>query len=154
MRHFFLVLLIVFLGASSALYLLASTSDDAVGFGGPAHAMLTVFRMLVFGDFATDEFVVGTEVNKWLIIVTFVVTMVLVSIVLLNLLIALLSDSYEKIQDRAYIEFQLARARIVVSHEKLFSVASLDNPILFPEYLHVKVERGKTDPKVAPTEWQ
>jgi hypothetical protein len=150
------VLLIVFLGASSAMFLLVSArgADTAVGFEGPGITLFTTFRMMILGDFDTAEFVVGGDANQWVIRVVFVLTMVLVLIILLNLLIALLSDSYEKIQDRAYIEFQLARGRIVLAQEALFFESQFNDPALFPRYVHVLVEQGKNIPKVQPDEWQ
>ena len=72
--------------------------------------------------------------------------MVLVPIVLLNLLIALMSDSYQRIQDRSIIELRFLRARILLEIELYLSPKELANPDWFPRYLHVLVPRGMNKP--------
>ena len=97
MRHFLLVLSIaVVAGYTSFNALLRDQPLDA-SLGDPAHGLLTVFNMFILADFELDLLSGRYEA---LLRIIFLLSMVLVPIVLLNLLIALMSDSYERIQVR------------------------------------------------------
>ena len=85
------------------------------------HCRYEVFKILIIinSDYSSADFVVGPY--SILIQILFVISMVFVPIVLLNLLIALISDSFERIQDRAQMELTFLRAKIVVELELFLS---------------------------------
>ena len=116
MRHFMAILLVAVLASASSFYALLHHStrhdahahsadyddDDSNGSGsnnpfrGAGQTLFFMFKMLLLGDFDTDLFLLGEYVA--LLQVLFVSSMMLTLIILLNLLIALMSDSYERIQ--------------------------------------------------------
>ncbi|EGD80207.1 hypothetical protein PTSG_10886 [Salpingoeca rosetta] len=141
MRYFLLVLGISIVAAWTSFRLLLR-DDSALPveeLGDPANGLLLMFNMLLLADFDLATFDGDYVV---LLRILFVISMVLVPVVLLNLLIALMSDSYERIQDRADIEFQLLRARILHEQEKFMTKKEKRNPKLFPKWLHVLVPKG------------
>jgi hypothetical protein len=156
MRHFTAILLVAVLASASSFYALLhharplQSHDDGNGgsdnpFQGAGQTLFFMFKMLLLGDFDTDLFLLGEYVV--LLQVLFASSMTLTLIILLNLLIALMSDSYERIQvtyrisvpclhlplvfacaavqDQAEIEFLMLRARMVVSMEKLMGEKEL-----------------------------
>lgn len=101
MRHFLYILLIALFAASSAFYALLHHFDPSDGdagnpFRSPGHTLFFMFNMLLLGDFDMASFVFGEY--EVLVQVLFVLSMMFTLIILLNLLIALMSDSYERIQ--------------------------------------------------------
>ena len=82
-----------------------------------------------------------------LIKVFIVLSSLLGTIVILNLLIARMSDSYERIQDEAEMERRRLQARIIQKYEVLLWKRG-GNP-----WLHVLLPVGRNTPKVAKTEW-
>ncbi|EGD76101.1 serine/Threonine protein kinase [Salpingoeca rosetta] len=141
MRYFLVVLGISIVAAwtSFRLLLLDDKTVPLDGLGDPANGLLIMFNMLLLAEFELDTFG-GTYAV--LLRILFVISMVLVPVVLLNLLIALMSDSYERIQDRADIEFQLLRARYLRERELFLSPAEKSDPKLFPKWLHVLVPKS------------
>lgn len=86
--------------------------------------------------------------HKSLVTIIFVISVVFVCIILLNILIAILSDSYERCQDRADIEFQFSRAKFILEMEHKYlsilqTVGYLSAAQAYPEWLHVLVPQGK-----------
>ena len=55
--------------------------------------------------------------------------------------LALMSDSYERIQDQSRIEFYRLRASLIDEIEYSFSPAQLKSETLFPKYLHILVPK-------------
>jgi hypothetical protein len=99
MRYFLLVLLIALLAAGSAFYALLHNSHDAEvtnPFRGPGPALFFMFNMLLLGNFDTEAIVFGEYQGLVQLLIVWVMLFTL--IILLNLLIALMSDSYERIQ--------------------------------------------------------
>jgi hypothetical protein len=110
MRYFMLILLVAVLASASSFYALlhharplhsGDDDDDDNGsspspFRGAGQTLFFMFKMLLLGDFDTNLFLLGDYVA--LLQVLFVSSMMLTLIILLNLLIALMSDSYERIQ--------------------------------------------------------
>ena len=108
--------------------------------GDPANGLLLTFNMLLLADFD-----LGTFDGEYTVLlrIMFVLSMIMTPIVLLNLLIALMSDSYERIQDRADTEFQLLRARLIREQEAFMSASDKADPRLFPTWLHLLVPKGE-----------
>ncbi|EGD77421.1 hypothetical protein PTSG_08519 [Salpingoeca rosetta] len=141
MRYFLLVLGISIVAGwtSFRLLLLNDNTLPVEGLGDPANGLLLMFNLLLLADFDLDTFDGDYVV---LLRILFVISMVLVPVVLLNLLIALMSDSYERIQDRADIEFQLLRARILREQDAWLTLEGKMDARRFPMWLHVLVPKG------------
>jgi len=73
-------------------------------------------------------------------------------IVLLNMLIAIMGDSYELIQDRSLRESVMMKARVLLEIELFMSEADKSNHTFFPKFLHVIVPEGEA--KAGPSEYQ
>jgi hypothetical protein len=112
MRHFMLILVVAVLASASSFYALLhharpldSDNDNSNGndnpFQGVGQTLFFMFKMLLLGDFNTDLFLLGDYVA--LLQVLFVSSMMLTLIIMLNLLIALMSDSYERIQVLSFL---------------------------------------------------
>ena len=92
--------------------------------------------MLSLGDFSTDDF----DFKDWFL---FIFATVLLQIVMLNLLIAILSDTYDKVMDASEETDSMALNDLILEAEYLrFSQRELNNK----SYLHwveVKNEGNK-----------
>ena len=62
----------------------------------------------------------------------YVYVIVFLIIVLLNLLIAIMTDSYEQVKESEIVEDRKGRARLVVEHERLWPAENV-----FPRFMHV-----------------
>lgn len=71
-----------------------------------------------------------------------------------NIAAALMSDSYERIQDQADVQFQFLRAGILLEQESFFSASDFDDQKKFPKHLHVLLPKGENQPLSAASQWQ
>ncbi|GMI01212.1 hypothetical protein TrST_g7001 [Triparma strigata] len=62
-----------------------------------------------------------------------------INIVMLNLLIAIMGDTFDRIQENSQAEFMYARAQIVLEYEGNLSEEEKNNPDWFPTWLQVLV---------------
>lgn len=139
-RYFILVLAVAVAATWTSLTLLLPEKQGYERLGDAGNGLYITFNMLLLGDFESDlfdgEYVV-------LVRLLFVFTMVLVSIVLLNLLIAIMGDSYTRISEKADLEFQALRASILLEQELFMTRKERANPRNFPRWLQVLVPSGK-----------
>ena len=114
-RWLLVVLGIVVLGVASCFYAILRRSDGAAGeYGNAIKSLFTVFNMLLFGSFNLED--VGSEETSGIVVkVIYAVSMILVSIVLLNLLIGKLDCILY------YSLFMMS----CFSHSSMFSILSL-----------------------------
>lgn len=100
MRHFMVILWIAVLASGSALYSLLhipdSIPDKDNPFNGPGSTLFFLFNMLLLGNYDLQDFVYGEY--QVLVQILFVEMEITTLIILLNLMIALMSDSYERIK--------------------------------------------------------
>eukprot|EP00808_Paulinella_micropora_P021872 g71720.t1 len=145
MRFFLLVLSIAIFAVANAFFILLrpeclhSGCADA-NYANPLTTLLFSFTMLILADF--DLSVMSSSSFFPLLALLFVVSMIFITIILLNLLIALMSDSFERIQDRAMMEFELQRGRLVNDHDAFMSKQDYDSQEFFPSYLFVLVPKN------------
>ncbi|EGD80221.1 hypothetical protein PTSG_10899 [Salpingoeca rosetta] len=85
----------------------------APGFEDFAQALFSTSLMLLFGNIDTGIFDVDEQGAPAMVRILFLLVAVLTLVILLNLLIAVLSDSYERIQATSARELTLARGIIV-----------------------------------------
>lgn len=94
MKHFFGILLICIIGFSDAFYSLSIGNDEADRFiHTPIDAILFTYRMIL-GDFDSSAFGSVAMEMVWLL---FIFCTLFNMIIMLNLLIAIISESYAKI---------------------------------------------------------
>ena len=65
-----------------------------------------------------------------------------------------MSDSYERIQDQADVQFQFLRAGILLEQESFFSTDEFNDKKKFPKHLHVLVPKGQNQALAAASQWQ
>jgi hypothetical protein len=138
----FVVILAVLLWAFSASFAVAMPSNDAFldETAGPLIGMLTSFTAIL-GSFHMKDFEEDDESLAFFLMFLF-----LVVVVMLNLLIAIMSDSYEKVKETEVIEARKLRAETIIVEEKLMSAADRKNPEYFPRFLQVlRTTEGKDD---------
>ena len=70
---------------------------------------------------------------------------VLVNIVLLNLLIALMGGSYEKVAEASTRETLKHRAELIMGYEKVMSKAELANEQWHPTYIHALIPANQDE---------
>ena len=106
---FTIVVVVLSLGFLGAFAILLPSSEAFRGFNG----LLTMFNLLL-GDFDLDTFEGDTSVKTNVAIGLFVVYMFFIVIVLLNMLIAIMGDSYGRVSENAEVVARIERARVLV----------------------------------------
>merc|ERR1712127_534141 len=95
--HWFLFIMVIIMIATANVFYLVITDNnqtDVTGFRGPVDSLFTIYQMLFLGAFETDAAFTEFLVLK----IIFIFSTIVCSILLLNLLIARMSDSFERIQ--------------------------------------------------------
>ena len=80
--------------------------------------------------------------------------MVVMVIVLMNLLIAVVMDGFERIMERAHLAQRAEKAQIICDMELMMTPLALDDPNLFPLWIHVLVPKHKHKAGSHHTAWQ
>lgn len=75
-------------------------------------SLLNVFMAGILGDFDMDSFENATD--PALLLALFIVFLIVVSVVMLNALIALLGESFAKMQEKAVAENMMQRALLTL----------------------------------------
>lgn len=74
------------------------------------NAMLMIFAMAL-GDFDIDFFYESK--SEWILVFLFVMYMILMHIILINLLIAIMSNTYSQIQAKEELSFYIGRGKLI-----------------------------------------
>ena len=95
MRNFLLVLLFMIIGFGNSFYVLSlgNSTDETIFIGSFVDSILFSYRM-VLGDFDTEAFGATAVPLAWILFLLFTIFNM---IVMLNLLIAIISDSYARV---------------------------------------------------------
>jgi hypothetical protein len=151
MSNFIMVLFVMLISFSAARYHLFHTVDYTGGISDPSQefvsnsdpwmSLLSTFNMGVLGDFDSSTLyggiASGSNPHIWFQQVVFVACATLVSIVMLNLLIALMGTSYEKAMEDAKPGLLYEQACILIEFESVMTKQERENPEWFPEWIHV-----------------
>ena len=133
-----MVLANVIVGAAFFFY---AISDGGKGFradGSWPSVLLYTYETLLLGSYDPEDFDnIKPLVNQVIGKIFFVVLTLVVFILLLNLLIALLSDSYEEVKEREKMEFTMQRADIICELEMIHLTGKGDNQDYFPDVVHI-----------------
>lgn len=110
MRYFLFVLLLTFVAFGDAVYYInKSNTEGFIGGDNYIFGILFIYRM-VLGDFATNEF--GSNA-VYLMLILFVFCTVFNMIIMLNLLIAIISESFARINEEKDQAGYQERARFI-----------------------------------------
>jgi hypothetical protein len=74
--------------------------------------------------------------------IMFIISIVFVFIVLLNLLIAMMTNSYQDVASRTKMELTLLRAEIILEQELFMHEKDFNDPSLFPWFTHTLTQPG------------
>eukprot|EP01047_Picozoa_sp_COSAG01_P009058 COSAG01_NODE_367_length_18064_cov_23.990315_2_plen_1367_part_00 len=116
----------------------------------------TVWRALFASfDMALGEFdrgLLDDAFSPLLAYAVFIFYIVMVNIVMLNLLIALMGGSYERVAETGRLVRQRERAKLILQYERLMSEADRNNKQWHPRYLHALVPADELEEEVGPDE--
>eukprot|EP00347_Sterkiella_histriomuscorum_P016371 403353446 len=116
MKIFLFILAIVYLGFGEAFLRLSEARDESEFIQNYAYAIVYSFRLSI-GDTDTDKFDDNLQpITVWIM---FVLCAVYTNIVMLNLLIAIISESFEKINNNALQASYQERAKIISENSYL-----------------------------------
>lgn len=122
MKVFLFILFIVYFGFGEAFLRLSEKSDPEAQFiENYAMAWVYAFRLSV-GDFSTDTF--NDTIQPTTLWILWVISGILTNIVMLNLLISIISDSFGRINEKMKEANYQERARIIS-----------ENGYLIPKYI-------------------
>ncbi|KAH9498222.1 hypothetical protein Btru_008021 [Bulinus truncatus] len=134
----YLFVLLAFSIAFHALFQVSTLLSDL--YPNPMDTMFMMFNMwlgmtFLFGDDSVDQGFSSVHRTSVFIKILYVIYMVLATIVLLNLLIAMMNDSYQEILRKQRQAWRIESVQLGVDVEKSM-------PITFPIFSKVKVIRG------------
>jgi len=112
-----LLLVVVLLGFAFAIWVLVQTELDTSvvpGWESPFEALFVVVNMGLYIYF--DELVITLE-RHWTILVLYETFLLITQIVMLNMLIAIMSDSYQEVRDLGELVARFERARLTLVYE-------------------------------------
>lgn len=130
-----LFLVLVILAYAHALALLYTSGDDGDGEFGDFRIVLHVFQS-AFGEFISVE-ELGAAEYPGLAYAHFICFTVLVTVVLINLLIGLMTAAFASASAAIDDETELERARVILEIERTLPVATTARRDAFPTWLHV-----------------
>eukprot|EP00743_Colponemidia_sp_Colp-15_P010901 GILK01012079.1.p1 GENE.GILK01012079.1~~GILK01012079.1.p1 ORF type:complete len:488 (+),score=86.91 GILK01012079.1:145-1464(+) len=141
---FFMILLfIVLTGYAISMRLLFRTqTDPEEGYETFWMSLLSSYRMFL-SNF--DIEVLWGASSQGLALFLFV-CFSLLQVIFVNLLIAIMWDSYKRVQKRAETEFRYEQARIIVGVERTLTAQEMSDPMKFPDYLHLLIPSRKAQP--------
>eukprot|EP00435_Cladocopium_sp_Y103_P068986 s145_g32.t1 len=116
MRSFSVVLLVVILGLSHAFSLAAHNRDTW-------NQVQRVYRMGIMGDFEVDDYHVdGSDLEQnHMLYMFFILVTVAITISMLNLLIAVISDTYDRVNENMVSRLHRARAARIAELERAYN---------------------------------
>jgi hypothetical protein len=139
-KSFLAVLVILIFGFSASFNLITSTDYssefiDNTSWNTYANSLLNSTLLMMGVDVVIDAI---TESHYALVAVTLLVSFVfLMAVILLNLLIAIMSDKHDEVKKQEKCSANYNRAGIVVEYEKLMSAEERKKPEYSPAYLQV-----------------
>lgn len=145
-KIFLLILLILYLASGEGFLRLSETSDTPFikDFG---HALLYSFNASL-GGIETDNF--DSTVIPFAIWLLYVLTMVYISIIMLNLLISIISDSFNRINSNAEASNYQEKASMIseneylIPHRRKVAYSPLGHYLVKAHEIVIDLEKSKT----------
>ena len=139
-RHIGLILIMILLGFSISLYPLMGTGLDGQNFQPFGDAVFTAYQLTFLSSFEPETFSENPGRYTWIALTLFVATSLLGPLVILNLIIAKMSDSYAQIMERDEEVKLRSIALLLYKQELSFSQSQAANMDWFPNWIHVRSE--------------
>ncbi|CDW79710.1 wd-40 repeat protein [Stylonychia lemnae] len=136
---YFLIFFIIFILQFGMIFLVlfkAQQIDEYNGVNKLAY-FLMAFR-ISSGDFQLDDYHTqedGLVIFTWIIWVLAVITL---NIVFMNFIIAVISESYERVMQKLVAESYRVKANMIVEREQFFTKSDLESLKYFPNYIVVR----------------
>lgn len=102
-----------------------------------------VFNMAVLGDFDANHFT--GSLSPWTSRVIFIFMVLVVTVIALNALIALLGDSYSRVQDNKIANKSMDRAKLIVEYLEIFPKQELKRIEEKTKYFYVLIPEKSLD---------
>ncbi|GMH79949.1 hypothetical protein TrST_g10365 [Triparma strigata] len=144
-KTFLVILVICMVGFAASFFVLFEEQSDTDGDSthkSPPRAILQSYTTMLAG-FTEDDIQGSASTGTTAIL--FIAFTIFINIIMLNLLIAIMGDIFDKIQENAKAEFIFARANIVPEFEGTLTKTQRANPEWFPTYLQVLVPTLESD---------
>jgi len=129
---FVFVLMAIIIAFSHGLFLLFRPQTQSVY---SSWGVLFVLYRAMLGDFEVDDF--AANPSSGLVTLYFVLFTFLVTVVMLNLLIAVMADIYQRVQRNVENEWLVERTKIILELEAVLPKVVRRSETLFPDWLHV-----------------
>jgi len=128
-RPFLLVLVVAIFGFANGFFLLALNRSSEVPEGEESYRFLTTYiealryvYLLGLGEFGVDEFAGKDETVLWIF---FIIASIFILIVLLNLLIAIMSDTFAKVAATSDQAMMREHLQLIMENKQLPSLRRL-----------------------------
>ena len=149
-----IVIFIVIVFAYALMLLMPDSTDEVdelaiADYNGALMTMYTVWNMLMLGSFERPYTAPHLTVRALMRAAIFLIVSFLVSVVVLNALIALMGDSWERVQANALTRGARGRGRLIVEMQQIMWRKP---PDLFPDFVHV-LRRKEAVVKASDSEW-
>ncbi|GMI11254.1 hypothetical protein TrLO_g10470 [Triparma laevis f. longispina] len=144
-RVFLAILIVCMVGFAASFFVLfegQSNSDGDSTHAGPVKSFLLSYTVLLAGFVIDDLDGSASFFSTGMLFIGFTI---FINIIMLNLLIAIMGDIFDKIQESAKAEFIFARANIILEFEGTLTKKQKENNEWFPTWLQVLVPTLEND---------
>ena len=132
LRSFFVVVAVVMFGFSVSFYV-----SDTDSYAEGLHESIWYSFLLIFGMTDLNE---GT----WVTVTSGSVYMVIMVVILMNLLVAVIMDGFERVMERARLSMRREKAQMICDAELLMTQWELNSAHKFPLWIHALVPADDT----------
>ncbi|CDW84476.1 wd-40 repeat protein [Stylonychia lemnae] len=136
---YFLMFFIIIIFQFGMIFLVLFKAQEIDEYNGVNKVgyFLMAFR-ISSGDFQLDDY--HTQ-NDGLVIITWMIWLIAVmtlNIIFMNFIIAVISESYERVMQKLVTESYKVKANMIVEREQLLSLEELNNINYFPNYIAIR----------------
>ncbi|CDW85076.1 wd-40 repeat protein [Stylonychia lemnae] len=146
---FFLIFILLF-GMIFLVLFKAEFIEEYKGVNGIAY-FLMAFR-ISSGDFQLEDYQNQNDILAILSWIMWIIAVLTLNIVFMNFIIAVISESYERVMQKLIAESYKVKANMIMEREELFSIKALNRKDYFPNYIVVRRQIKNEANEVG--EWQ
>jgi hypothetical protein len=114
-RFFLLILALVMMGYAQAFWILSSVNIN-IAFGTLSQTLLNTYYLMLTNLPANED--VDSSHNPTMLYTLIIIFTLIVTILMLNLLIAIMSDAYGKIRDNGLAQWRYEQATIILEENR------------------------------------
>ena len=144
---FTLILIVLMVGFAIGFFILGQTNLDSDGNVRPevdsfSFTSVKTYSLLLSNYFLDDFLLTRNSIGTCLLFISFTF---FVNIVLLNLLIAIMGELFDKIKENAKATFLFAKANLILEFESIMKVNEVKQKSRFPVWLQVLIPTRADD---------